>query len=137
MFVTIPINQIVIVSFLLLLKHWLADWELQTTWMVHGKRRGGFRFLLPLFVHAGIHGILVFYVISAYFLLVYHTVPVAFILISTGTDFASHFVIDRTKALLERFDSRNHKYMVELTGLDQLFHFSVYLILVYMVIYRT
>lgn len=117
------------------MKHILGDWVLQSTWMVRGKRRTGLRFILPLSTHALVHAVLTFY-LSLYFFIVYGVENIEWYTWSnvitvaaglSGIDFASHFFIDRTKALFEKLDDRNKLYYVELTFLDQLFHSVVYL----------
>lgn len=120
---------------LFLFKHALCDYGLQTIWMVHGKRRSGFRFVLPLLCHSTIHGATSFYVVLVLLkgilwknvsLQTLFSLAVYVALIDT----ISHFVIDRSKALLERI-SNNKKFRLELTLLDQSAHCVVYLFIVY------
>lgn len=70
------------------LKHFLADFPLQGTYML-GKFKPGWDFLLPLTVHAGVHGIftlcICLYVNPALWWL-------------SIVDFTIHFLMDRIKA---------------------------------------
>ena len=131
----------VALALMIAIKHFLADWQLQSTWMVHGKRRRGFRFIIPLLSHVSIHGVLTLYVTSAWFIATHpaliqsldffaHEFPIEKVTLFAGIDAVSHFIIDRSKALFERF-SENRKFRIELTLLDQFFHGIVYLFVFY------
>lgn len=141
---TTLVSRIALLVLLVGLKHFLADWQFQTKWMVSGKRRGGFRFVIPLSVHAGIHGLLMFYTLFSFILLVIIPLPwenasVVFpwrIVIALSVfDFSSHFIIDKWKATMEKLipsnnGSKKHKYWVGLMVLDQAAHAVVYLIII-------
>ena len=80
---------LMLILFLFLLKHFLADFVLQPGWMAKGKAaQHGWR--IPLFLHAAIHGLLTYALIL--FLAPSHW-WLAFV------DFLVHFAIDRGKAL--------------------------------------
>jgi hypothetical protein len=74
------------------IKHFLADFLLQTSWMAHGKAESQ-GWLAPLATHAGIHGALTL-------LLMLALLPSLWWL--GLVDFAVHTVIDRCKALATR-----------------------------------
>jgi len=85
------------------LKHFIADYPLQGTYML-GKFKPGWDFLGPLTAHCGVHAAMTF-VIScvcffvAYGLNFYSLLPVGVMsIILAATDFAIHFAMDRIKA---------------------------------------
>lgn len=121
------------VCVLFVLKHILCDYGFQTTWMVHGKRRGGLRFILPLLCHSLIHGAVTFYVCLVFIHGVFFTYNFGHLfsnaLFAAGIDTVSHFIIDRSKALFERL-SENRTFRVALMSVDQVGHGIVYLIII-------
>ena len=100
-------------------KHLLADFILQTTWMAHGKEKAT-GWVAPLTVHAGVHGVsaaIIFYVLAP-----------GFIWLGL-VDFVVHFAIDRGKANLTRMcdaDSTQSAFWW-LIGLDQALHHLTHL----------
>jgi hypothetical protein len=110
---------------LLLIKHCLAD-GIQSKWMVWGKRKGGFRFVLPLASHAGIHGGLTLLCVAFWFDLQGITGQQVLCFSVATFDFICHFTFDRSKAILERI-SQNKKYRVFLNIWDQILHISCYI----------
>jgi Protein of unknown function (DUF3307). len=132
----------IILCILFAVKHFLADWQFQTTWMVHGKRRSGFRFIPALFIHSLIHGYLTLYIVAAWFSL-FEKVPPSRCLVFAGIDAGSHFIIDKLKvtaefkdwhefAFYEKGCARDfQRFRLELNFLDQLLHAMVYLLLIY------
>ena len=113
---------------LFFIKHYLADWQFQTLWMVQGKRRDGWSFVWPLAAHAGLHGALTFLLVLG--LLSWFDKPYFLVAGYVGfADFGMHFAIDRCKALLERF-SRDKRWLLFLLALDQLSHLVVTLIII-------
>jgi hypothetical protein len=104
----------VAVSLIFALKHFLADFVLQTSWIAHGKEaRAGW--LAPLATHAGVHaGMTLAITLSA--------APRLWWL--AAVDFAVHFVIDRGKTLVGRigcWTNQDARYWW-LLGFDQLLH---------------
>ncbi|MCM2403842.1 DUF3307 domain-containing protein [Rhizobium sp. S153] len=77
---------------LFLAKHLLADFILQTKWMALGKERVQ-GWLVPLTIHAAVHGALT----TAIFVTL--APPLAWI---GAVDFAIHFAIDRSKAIIQQ-----------------------------------
>lgn len=107
------------------LKHYLADYVLQTRYML-GKFNAGWSFVLPLAAHAGVHTAFTFFICTA-------TRPELWWL--ALVDGVSHFVIDRMKAgprWLGRFRDKSAAPFWLVLGLDQLLHHLVH----YYVIYR-
>ena len=74
------------------LKHFLADYPLQNSYMLK-KFLGGRDWILPLATHAGVHAVFTF-VISAVYLQDLTMLSVAL----AAVDFVCHFVMDRVKA---------------------------------------
>ncbi len=71
------------------LKHFLADYPLQTRYML-GKFQDGWTFVSPLFAHVCVHGLMTFAIVAAF------KPPLAASLMFF--DMAVHFVMDRIKA---------------------------------------
>jgi hypothetical protein len=113
---------------LFFVKHYLADWQFQTLWMVRGKRRDSLSFVWPLSAHAGMHGVLT--LLLALCWLGYHSKPLLFAVYAAYGDFATHFIIDRAKALIEKMVATGKKWKVLLMVLDQMAHFVVTLIII-------
>lgn len=87
---TLPTGAFLAVYVAFHLKHYTADYLLQTCWMVDGKARAD-RWLLPLAAHAGVHGLL--------------TTAIALTLAPTLAwlglvDLVIHATVDRSKVLL-------------------------------------
>jgi hypothetical protein len=82
----------VVLSLIFVIKHLVADFLLQTSWMAFGKERAE-HWVLPLSAHAGIHA-------AATLLIVMALAPGLFWL--AAVDFVIHFAIDRGKALTSR-----------------------------------
>jgi hypothetical protein len=81
------------------LKHFLADYPLQTPYMLK-KFLPGWDFVKPLACHAGVHGLFTFFIAFCF----RQQAPLALGLASL--DFTVHFIVDRIKAspkLLGRF----------------------------------
>jgi hypothetical protein len=113
-------------TFLLLvlfqIKHLLADYPLQTAYML-GKFRPGWGFVGPLAAHAGVHGLLTAFLTGLF--LPGTLWPVLFGLV----DFVTHFVIDRIKAsprLLGRFSDKSKPSYWNCLGADQMAHHLVH-----------
>ena len=101
-----------------LVKHFLADFPLQFPFMVIGKGKEK-DWILPLFAHASIHGILTFLI------LIVVTKNVLFSLSVSLLEIIVHLSIDRVKAspyLLGRFKDTSKPVFWWCLGLDQLAH---------------
>lgn len=85
------------------LKHFIADYPLQGTYML-GKFKPGWDFLGPLTAHCGVHAAMTFVISCVCFFVAYgfnfySLLPVGVMsLILAATDFAIHFAMDRIKA---------------------------------------
>ena len=109
-------------SVLFLIKHYVADFLLQTGWMALGKARAE-NWLLPLCIHVGIH-----------------TLGTALICLAVAprliwlaaVDFGVHFAIDRSKAVASRAagDDPTQAVFWWLFGLDQTLHQLTHLVFV-------
>lgn len=97
-----------------LIKHFLADFLLQTDWMAAGKDRPK-GWLLPLAAHAGVHGAMT----AALFLIV--APPLAWLGLA---DMLIHGVIDRLKSISTRRSALTPRQTAFwwLFGLDQSLH---------------
>jgi hypothetical protein len=73
------------------LKHFLADYPLQRSWML-GKFKPGWDFVWPLAAHAGVHGVFTYIIARCYGADVWPA------LVMSVFDFGVHFVMDRLKA---------------------------------------
>lgn len=104
----------VFLSALFVLKHYVADFLLQTGWMALGKERDK-QWMLPLAVHAGIHG--------AATLLICLAIAPALAWLG-AVDFVVHSVVDRGKALATRASGATPERATYwwLLGFDQTIH---------------
>lgn len=116
-----PEYTIVLISFLTL-KHFFADFPLQSDWMIsqkgHYGKPGGI-------VHAGIHGIFSFLIVCLF------APQVAFLF--GLIDGIVHYHIDYVKMRVGRINkyTTNDKEFWILIGLDQHLHYMTYLTLVW------
>lgn len=97
------------------LKHFIADFPLQTSWMLN-KRLPGWSFVLPLAAHCAVHA-----GITLLIVLVVH--PALWWL--AVVDFCVHFVMDRCKSAshyLGRFNDPSRQSFWNCFGLDQMVH---------------
>ncbi len=111
---SIAVAPLVTWMLLLSVKHVVADFFLQNSWIAHGKD-GKTNWLLPLSVHCLIHGVLA----TALF------VALAPRLWFLGLlDLAVHFVIDRAKGIcVSSFAiGPDHRWFWWLIGIDQALH---------------
>lgn len=98
----------------LAIKHVVADFFLQSTWMAVGKDRAE-GWALPLFVHCLIHGVLTTLIVAA-------VVPRLWFM--GAIDFAIHFAIDRAKGFtVAHFGVKpGNTWFWWLIGIDQALH---------------
>ena len=97
-----------------LVKHLLADFLLQTSWMANGKEQPTGWFF-PLLAHVCVHTVgtgIIFAVMAPAFMWI------------AGVDFIVHFAIDRAKGLLNRFfdNDPTKTGFWWLLGIDQTLH---------------
>lgn len=105
-------------------KHYLADFPLQTKYMLR-KVRVGTEWIIPLTVHCLVHAVFTF------FICLYYRPELWWLL---AVDFLSHFLMDRIKAspnLLGRFnDSKSVAYW-SCFGFDQMVHHLAHLFIIW------
>ncbi len=107
------------------IKHFLADFPLQTRWML-GKFQPGWEFVYPLLAHTAIHAIFTFF-ITLFFI----TPLLAFGL--AIFDLVVHFIVDRLKAgpkYLGRFKNVQEAPFWICIGADQLFHHMTHYLII-------
>ncbi|MEE2691879.1 MAG: DUF3307 domain-containing protein [Pseudomonadota bacterium] len=107
------------------LKHFIADYALQTAWMVAGKSRPGAGFIYPLsahvLVHAGLTLAIVLYVEPALWYLALF-------------DFVAHFAMDWIKAsplLLGRYNDPAKQSFWLPFGFDQMVHHLTHYVIIW------
>lgn len=124
-------NQLLILMILFPIKHFLADFPLQSVYML-GKAKKGLAWILPLSTHCFVHAILSL-------IIIFLIKPKLFWLV--GVEFVAHFVIDRVKVNqklpLGPWDPTVKgkyvsKYYFDL-GLDQLAHQLTYVLMIYVI----
>ena len=111
---------LILILFLFLLKHFLADFVLQPGWMAKGKA-AALGWQIPLALHAAIHGML------TYALVLFLEPSFWWMAI---LDFAVHFAIDRGKAVASLHWNANPAQSVYwwLFGADQMLHQLTHLV---------
>ena len=112
------------------IKHFLADYPLQNSYML-GKFKRGWDFLIPLVSHCLVHASLTLLIISSI-----ASLEIAFCL--AFLDFVVHFVMDKIKAdhrLLGRFKPDQAKFWYSL-GLDQMVHHLTHYFIIYYVVVK-
>jgi len=122
----------IILLILLHVKHFLADFPLQTPYML-GKGKSGTDWILPLIAHCLVHASL-----SALIIGIYRPEMIWIVSI----EFLAHFIIDRLKVLYKLpvgqwpAEVRGQylaKYYTAF-GIDQLAHQLTYVLMVYLII---
>jgi hypothetical protein len=111
---SIAVGPLVTWMMLLTVKHVVADFLLQNSWIAHGKDSKT-NWLVPLSVHALVHGVL------ATLLIVALAPKLWFLGI---LDMVVHFIFDRAKGLcVSNFEiGPNHRWFWWLIGIDQALH---------------
>ncbi|KQP49001.1 hypothetical protein ASG40_16235 [Methylobacterium sp. Leaf399] len=112
--ILVPVWTVTALAAVMAVKHYLADFLLQTTWMARGKE-GARGWLLPLAAHAGCHAGLTLAVALA---VAPHLWWLALV------DFTIHFAVDRVKAIVGRRTALvpSQAPFWWLMGFDQLLH---------------
>jgi hypothetical protein len=110
----LPTFWLSLAAVLLLAKHLIADFFVQTEWMAVGKSQET-GWVLPLSIHAGIH---------AFGTLIICLALAPAIFWFAAVDFVVHFLLDRAKGLLTRRAALtpNHSTFWWLLGTDQSLH---------------
>lgn len=119
---------LLILCFVMEVKHFLCDWVFQTNYIVQGKGKETGWFM-PLFVHSFAHHALVT------FLIMTAAARSLWIGLVCGLfDGATHMVIDRTKSNphgFGRFKNPANKFYWVLMGADQAAHHFCYFIIIF------
>ena len=112
---------LILIMFLFLLKHFLADFVLQPGWMAKGKAAKR-NWQVPLVVHSAIHGLLT-YALALFLAPSFWWLGIL--------DFSVHFAIDRGKAIASLRWNANPAQSIYwwLFGADQMLHQLTHLIL--------
>ena len=119
-----PMTRVFALMIVFQLKHFLADYVFQTTWML-GKGKDEWGFMAPLAAHCGVHALGT--------LIIALTVDwrLAWLAIF---DFVVHFIMDRAKAgprYLGRYkDASKHAFWNAL-GFDQMVHHLTHIAIVW------
>lgn len=114
---------------LLLICHFIADFSpISTHWMLRAKSKGSPFF--PIFVHAGVHALLMLFVLFFF-------IPITLALQLAAFQWICHFVIDVCKGKLSFYfpvfaNSSDKRYWM-LFGFDQLLHQTVVLVMVWFI----
>lgn len=114
--------EVYIVLHLLLIKHFLADFPLQTEYMLRKGAPTGW--ILPLLTHAAVHAGLTMVVMA--FFVDWTLVPLL-----GAIDFLAHTFIDTWKARLAKYPTSDKRFWTSL-GFDQLLHGITYLQITYL-----
>lgn len=118
------IDDIILLLIIYQLKHFIADFPLQTHYML-GKFRADWGFLKPLAAHAGVQALFTFFIAWCWYW--YATkMPLWAVLALPAFDFCVHFTMDRIKAgpkYLGRFKPLTaEQYMdcsIKASGIDE------------------
>lgn len=127
-------NQMVLIMMLsFIIKHYLADFPLQTPYMLK-KGAGGTSWILPLLAHSSVHG-----VFSALILVAFGYTQFVWLAVA---ELAVHFIIDRVKATYklpegvwqgaEKYSNLGKYYRA--LGRDQLAHYITYIVMLLIVL---
>ena len=116
---SLPVTDVITVYLLFRLKHFMADYLLQTSWMARGKEREE-GWAAALFAHAGVHAIGTTAIAAAF----------APSLIFLGAvDLIVHAGIDKTKASIRRYQPNQPAFWWA-HGIDQEAHHVTHFIYV-------
>jgi len=106
---------------LLFIKHWIADFVIQSEWQVSQK---GTYLAAGGLLHAGIHGVLTALVLMFFIPILYTAVIMGLL------DMLIHYHTDYVKARFGTKDPNTQMFWIQL-GLDQLCHSAFYIWLVW------
>ena len=113
----------------LVLKHFIADYMLQTAWMIKGKGNflssGGY-------LHAGIHAVGTIIVFALF------SLPVALFATLVAVEFVIHYLIDFTKTNSgdQISSAENPRVFWMIHGFDQLLHHLTYIALAILIVHN-
>ena len=113
----------------LVAKHLVADYTLQSAWMIKGK---GSVFQLGGYLHAGIHAV------GTVIVFMLFTIPTALLWILVAVEFVVHYAIDFAKRNfgdhLSSIDNPRVFWMIN--GFDQLLHHLTYIALTWVIVHN-
>jgi hypothetical protein len=109
----------------LMFKHFLADFPLQSQYML--KKTAAEGWLLPLAAHCAIHGLLTFWVVVPF-----SGLRLA-LLVAVG-DFLAHLLVDYWKAHLTHYTVADKGFWVTL-GIDQMLHNFTYIAIAFICVH--
>lgn len=118
---------------LLIIKHFIADFPLQTAYMLGKSKKEGW--VKPLIAHSAVHAVLTFAVLFGG---LFTVLPLGLVL-GIGIAFALfdgivHFVVDTVKAQgFSHYSTSDNKFWIAL-GADQMAHYLTYAFIVFMLI---
>jgi len=119
-------TTIILMLFAFQIKHFIADYPLQNTYMLGKFKEYGW--VAPLSVHCAVHSLITFLICS------YFGFYVA--ILAACFDFVIHFTMDRIKAspkLLGRYKQDNPKFWWAL-GFDQMVHHLTHYLIIFAVV---
>jgi len=120
------------------LKHYLADYKYQNTYML-GKFKPGWGFFLPLLAHSLVNASFTFAICCTYFL-ISGSYNYNFLLpcgILAGFDLVTHFIMDRIKAGPKYWGKDSDMFQPIFwhhLGIDQMVHHLIHIIIVFMLV---
>lgn len=122
-------NMVFTLLIIFQLKHFLADYPLQTPYML-GKFKSDWSFFWPLYSHAWVHGTLSLLIAFTY------THDITFSIRIYMIDMVIHFLVDRMKAgpkYLGRFKDMYEKKFWWCLGFDQMIHHLTHYLLIFLI----
>lgn len=124
--------EIIFLFVLFFVKHFLADYPLQTEYML---RKSGhiYPWITPLLAHCAVHAVLTYIVLTFVVALGLFTIPLTGVLALVLMEFVAHFFIDAWKARLCNSKPNQTAFWIAL-GADQMFHYLTYALIIAMVI---
>lgn len=120
--------EIFIMLVLFQLKHFAADFPLQTQYMLGKFKRE--EWILPLAFHSTVHAGLTLVIAMAF------TNSISLIIVVTIIDFVIHFTMDRIKAspdLLGRWKPTDSMFW-NMVGIDQMVHHLTHYFIIYLIV---
>lgn len=123
--------EIILLFVLFFVKHFLADYPLQTEYMLRKSRAYGWK--VPLLMHCLVHATMTYLILVTVVALGMFSVTWGTILALVVVELLLHFVIDAWKAQLCKSPPTKPAFWIAL-GADQLFHYLTYALIVLLII---
>lgn len=124
--------EIVILFVLFFVKHFLADYPLQTEYMLR-KSSNSYGWKLPLATHCMVHAVMTYMILLTVVSLGMFSATWGVILLLVLMELVMHFVIDAWKARLCNSKPNQTAFWVAL-GADQMFHYLTYALIIALLI---